>query len=54
MNPRVAQLALIIGGLAAACFLVGLVVCTILYGCAAKLPPEPSFVETVAATARDR
>lgn len=53
MNPHAARLALILGALAAGVFIAGLVICTLLYGCGSALPPEPAFVETVAASSRD-
>jgi Na+/pantothenate symporter len=43
VNPRVVHLALVIGGIALAAFVVGM---WLLGGCAAELPPEPAFETT--------
>jgi Na+/H+ antiporter NhaC len=51
MNPAAVRLALIIGGLALATFLVGFVLLGILAGCSRALPPEPAITCTVTATA---
>lgn len=46
MNPRAVHLALVIGAIAAAAFIAGLVFVTIFAGCAGELPPEPPYVVT--------
>ncbi len=46
MNPHSAQMALVLVAIASAAFLVALV---LIAGCVTGLPPEPPFVETVAA-----
>lgn len=51
MNPRVIHLALVIGASGAVAFLAFLAFVTVFAGCAAGLPPEPPFTETVTADA---
>ena len=54
MNPRAVHVALVIGGIAAAAFVAGLVFMTLFAGCAAGLPPEPGYVVTHARDASTR
>ena len=54
MNPNAAHVALVLCAVAGGIFVAGLVFCTLLYGCAATLLPEPPYTETVAASLRDR
>lgn len=54
MNPHAERIALAVVAVAAGAFVVGMIVCTLLYGCASTMPPEPPFVETVSASVRDR
>lgn len=54
MNPSVAHLALVIVAIGAAAFVAFMIFAVLVAGCRTQPPPEPPYVETVAASLRDR
>ena len=53
MNPAVARVALVIGGIAGAVFVAWLIFCALLYGCAPPPLPAEGPITCTVASSRD-